>query len=259
MDEVKGPERTAKSNKGGRPRKVIRRSEILVVRLTVSERLNIQSKARKAGITASEWFRQAAKDARIVPRITDRNDYRRNVQACKDLTLKYGYHIAGGKEAVNRQRLKGADKLKYIIHDAIRQALKTCKNWQELEHELQQNGITIHYKYKGNSDEIQGISFEKDGVKFKGSAIDRSMAFAGIDKALGRSSARHIHSTAPTHEGPLRRLPHTSEPGGESVTSHPHTGKDVLETLLDSRPDSAHYDPFGQALKRKKKKRKRKL
>lgn len=50
--------------------KVIRRSEILVVRLTVSERLNIQSKARKAGITASEWFRQAAKDARIVPRIT---------------------------------------------------------------------------------------------------------------------------------------------------------------------------------------------
>lgn len=191
--------------------------------------------------------------------ITDRNDYRRNVQACKDLTLKHGYHIAAGKEAVNRQRLKGADKLKYTIHDAIRQALKTCKNWLELEHELRQKGITIHYKYKGNSDEIQGISFEKDGVKFKGSAIDRSMAFAGIDKALSRSSALQIPRTAPTQKGPLRRLPDTSEPGGESVTSHPNTGKDVLETLLDSRPDSAHYDPFGQALKRKKKKRKRKL
>src|SRR5690606_1807743 len=83
--------------------------------------------------------------------ISDRNNYRRNVQACKDLTLKYGYHIAEGKKAVNRQRLKGADKLKFSIYDTIRQALKTCANWQELEHKLKQNGITIHYKYKGNT------------------------------------------------------------------------------------------------------------
>ncbi|NGF54886.1 plasmid mobilization relaxosome protein MobC [Parapusillimonas sp. SGNA-6] len=70
MDEVKGPESTAGNNKGGRPKKIIRRSEIMVVRLTVSERLHIENKARNAGIKPSEWFRQAAKNAKIIPRIT---------------------------------------------------------------------------------------------------------------------------------------------------------------------------------------------
>src|SRR5690606_17176237 len=191
--------------------------------------------------------------------ISDRNNYRRNVQACKDLTLKYGYHIAEGKKAVNRQRLKGADKLKFSIYDTIRQALKTCANWQELEHKLKQNGITIHYKYKGNTGEIQGISFEKDGVKFKGSAIDRSMGFAGIDKALKHHVALHIPTKDPTKPNPLRPLSDTLEPGRYTIASHPHTGKDILDILLESRADSVPYDPFGQALKRKKKKRKRKL
>lgn len=58
-----------KKTKGGRPPKGIKRNVLMVVRLTPSEKIVIDSRARKAGITPSEWFRKAAKMAQIVPRL----------------------------------------------------------------------------------------------------------------------------------------------------------------------------------------------
>ena len=49
--------------------------------------------------------------------ITDKNDFTRNTKVCRKLTEAYGLHIAEGKANVNRQQLKGNDKLKYEIHD----------------------------------------------------------------------------------------------------------------------------------------------
>ena len=65
---INKPLRTTKS-KGGRPAKKIKRSNILMVRLTATEKLLIEGRARDAGIKPSEWFRKAAKSAKIVPRL----------------------------------------------------------------------------------------------------------------------------------------------------------------------------------------------
>lgn len=54
----------------GRPKKKISRSNKLMVRLTPTERLLIESRAKDAGIKPSEWFRRAAKSAGISPRFT---------------------------------------------------------------------------------------------------------------------------------------------------------------------------------------------
>lgn len=54
----------------GRPKKVINRSSILMVRLTPTERLLIEERAKKAGVKPSEWFRRAAKSAKVFPRFT---------------------------------------------------------------------------------------------------------------------------------------------------------------------------------------------
>ncbi|MDX5482653.1 MAG: plasmid mobilization relaxosome protein MobC, partial [Hymenobacteraceae bacterium] len=54
---------------GGRPLKRVKRSHILVVRVTDTERLLITGKAREAGISLSAWFRAAAKRATIVARL----------------------------------------------------------------------------------------------------------------------------------------------------------------------------------------------
>ncbi|MDO6389563.1 plasmid mobilization relaxosome protein MobC [Pontibacter sp. BT731] len=55
--------------KGGRPLKRVKRSHILVVRVTDTERLLIAGKAREAGLSVSAWFRAAAKKAVVVARL----------------------------------------------------------------------------------------------------------------------------------------------------------------------------------------------
>ena len=54
----------------GRPKKAINRNEILMVRLTLTERLLIEGRAKNAGLKPSEWFRKAAKSAKVIPRFT---------------------------------------------------------------------------------------------------------------------------------------------------------------------------------------------
>lgn len=54
----------------GRPKKTIRRSDILMVRLTPPEKMLIESRAKKAGLKPSDWFRMAAKSAKVSPRFT---------------------------------------------------------------------------------------------------------------------------------------------------------------------------------------------
>lgn len=66
-DENKKP---AKKRLPGRPKKGIKRSEILMIRLNPTELSLIEDKSKEAGIKLSEWFRRAAKSARIVPRFS---------------------------------------------------------------------------------------------------------------------------------------------------------------------------------------------
>ena len=69
MEALKiNPPKTAKS-KGGRPAKKIKRSYISMIRLTATEKLLIEGRAKDAGMKPSEWFRKAAKSAKIVPRL----------------------------------------------------------------------------------------------------------------------------------------------------------------------------------------------
>lgn len=59
-----------KARTPGRPKKTIRRSDFLMVRLTPTEKILIEGRAKNAGLKPSEWFRRAAKNARVFPRFT---------------------------------------------------------------------------------------------------------------------------------------------------------------------------------------------
>jgi Bacterial mobilisation protein (MobC) len=59
-----------KLRKPGRPKKTIRRSDLLMIRLTPTERVLIEGRAKKARLKPSEWFRRAAKSAKIFSRFT---------------------------------------------------------------------------------------------------------------------------------------------------------------------------------------------
>ncbi|RYE89130.1 MAG: mobilization protein, partial [Cytophagaceae bacterium] len=55
--------------------------------------------------------------------ISDRFQRQLNAKVCKELTLRHGYHLAEGKQSVNRSRLRGSDKEKYQLFDAISKAI----------------------------------------------------------------------------------------------------------------------------------------
>jgi hypothetical protein len=57
-------------NKGGAPKKRVRRDLIIRIRMTATERFQIDSKAKAVGMRSSSWIRAAAKSAKIVPRLT---------------------------------------------------------------------------------------------------------------------------------------------------------------------------------------------
>jgi hypothetical protein len=61
---------TQSKNKGGAPKKRVRREVILRIRITATDRFYINSKAKDAGMKASSWIRAAARNAKIVPRLT---------------------------------------------------------------------------------------------------------------------------------------------------------------------------------------------
>lgn len=57
-------------NKGGAPKKRVRRELIVRIRMTATERFQINAKAKAAGMRSSTWIRASAKSAKIVPRLT---------------------------------------------------------------------------------------------------------------------------------------------------------------------------------------------
>ncbi|MFP5081273.1 relaxase/mobilization nuclease domain-containing protein [Pedobacter sp. JCM 36344] len=116
--------------------------------------------------------------------ISDSFQKRKNVTVCKEMTLKHGLYISEGKDKVNRLALKGTDRAKYLMYDAIKAASQTSKNWKQFEKQLSEKGIEIKFKYAGQTDKAQGVSFKMGEYAFKGSEIDRSLSFGKLDKTF---------------------------------------------------------------------------
>ena len=106
--------------------------------------------------------------------ISDRNERLRSSRICKELTMKYGLHMAGGKDNVKRNRLKKPDKTKYELYDILKAEVGRCSNWNVLVANLKRQGVEVNFKHKGQTNEIQGIVFTKNGYHFNGSKVDVS-------------------------------------------------------------------------------------
>ena len=125
--------------------------------------------------------------------ISDKNIKIRNAKVCRELTEKYGLYLASGKDDVRRERLREPDKTKYEIYDAIKGSLPKCKNWNELEGKLKEQGISVRYKYCGSTDRKQGVLFSKNGFEFSGSKIDRAFNFTKLDNRFNHIQQQTQH------------------------------------------------------------------
>ena len=127
--------------------------------------------------------------------ISDKNIKLRSAKVCRELTEKCGLYLAPGKDDVRRERLREPDKTRYEIHDAIKGNLPKCKNWNELEGKLREQGIGVRYKYCGNAGRKQGVLFSKNGFEFSGSKIDRAFSFTKLDNRFNHIQQQTQHRT----------------------------------------------------------------
>ncbi|MDR0332369.1 MAG: relaxase/mobilization nuclease domain-containing protein [Dysgonamonadaceae bacterium] len=181
--------------------------------------------------------------------ISDKNDHFRNEKVIKALKEKYGLTFGIGKEKVKTHRLKEPDKTKYEIHKAIQAALKSAKSWKQFEDLLTKEKIRLTFKYKGKSNEVQGISFSKGDYSFKGSEIDRQFSFSKIDYRLQQNNKQQsieISQSKPNYS-------HNQSSTLENIGS-------ALGGLFDFQTFGTDYDPdqaeYLRQQKLKKKKRK---
>mgnify|MGYP000424848181 FL=1 len=130
--------------------------------------------------------------------ISDRNDRFRSEKICKELTTKYDLYFASGKEKIKEHRLKEPDKTKYEIYQALREKIPKSRNWKSLLAHLRNEGIDVRFKYKGNTQEVQGIIFEKNGYHFNGSKVDRSCSYSKIDFALQQNNKENCQQAQGT-------------------------------------------------------------
>ena len=158
--------------------------------------------------------------------ISDRNDRFRSEKICKELTAKYGLYFAGGKENVKKHRLKGPDKTKYEIYQALKAEIARCKDWKNLLAHLKKQDIDVRFKFKGNSQEVQGIIFEKNGYHFNGSKVDRGFSHSKIDFALQQNNREHKQQT----QGMINLISNVASVTSEITNNLIEGGLDLFQT-----------------------------
>ncbi|GAA4787146.1 relaxase/mobilization nuclease domain-containing protein [Olivibacter ginsenosidimutans] len=182
------------------------------------------------------------------------NHWHKSRKVCREMTERYGYHFGKDKAQVNRQALRGNDRLRYAIHDALKSIMAKATTWKQVETMLARQGIGIHYKYRSGTKEVQGISFEKDGVKFKGSAIDRKFSFANMEKQLGQNRGTEMSQSATenrTLADQIREVLGQQEPKAQGL----EVATGLLGAFLDAAFTPVTPEPEPDPMWRRKKKK----
>lgn len=158
------------------------------------------------------------------------NERFRSKNICRKLTGKYGLYISSGKENVKMDRLKEPDKTRYEIYHTLNSLVPHCRNWQQLISGLQRAGINTGFKTKGNSNEVQGVRFEKNGYSFNGSKVDKMFSYSKIDSLLRQNEFANKQEQS------------QRQSSSNSPESH---SKGIIESTLGALSGMSLFQPHG--------------
>ena len=188
--------------------------------------------------------------------ISDRNDYRRNELVTKALKSKYGLTYGTDKSKTNTRKLRNAERAKYEIHNAVKDALEVADSWQKFKNELAKRGVLLELGYKDKErTKVQGIRFCKDGYSFKGTQISRGYSFGKLNARFegteNQVSARD--NSARQYEQGCRKDEHL--PSMSESSQDPWNG--ISSIGLFASANAQTFEPFPEDESAKKKKKKR--
>ncbi|EDN87931.1 hypothetical protein PARMER_00656 [Parabacteroides merdae ATCC 43184] len=125
---------------------------------------------------------------------------------------------------------------------------RSADTWKEFHNKLLKTGVEMEFKYKGNTNEVQGIRFIKNGLSFKGSGIDRSFSWSRLDAALD-----HNHVTSLENDVSQKQPYHEQSHGSviDNLVEVTGTGGVFMPSVAPTEDEKE-----AERLRRKKKRRK---
>lgn len=121
------------------------------------------------------------------------------------------------------------------------------KDWEQFEHIINLQDISIQYKMKGQTDEIQGISFKKGANSFKGSEVDRQFSYSKLKTQIECKSQGIKHPTQT--KGQLQQSSSVLEQIASVIAFEQH-GEDYQEEAFKERME--YEEKKRQSIKKKK-------
>ena len=117
--------------------------------------------------------------------IKDGHNFYHSKLALMELIQEYGLTPPQGLRAQKQHpaQLQGAELTKHELKQALHQALATATDRPALLATLRAQQISAR-EFANKTGEVTGISFEKDGIVFKGSQLGRGYSLAGITQQL---------------------------------------------------------------------------
>ena len=191
--------------------------------------------------------------------ISDRNDYRRNEQVTKALKSRYGLTYGTDKSKTNTHKLRNAERAKYEINNAVKDALKVTGSWQKFKNELAKRGVLLElvYKDKERRTKVQGIRFSKDGYSFKGTQISRDYSFGKLNARFEETENQVSAKTTPTRQYEQGSHKDEQVPFMSESNQAPWNGISSIGLFAPANAQTFEPFPEDESAKKKKKKRRR--
>ena len=117
--------------------------------------------------------------------ISDSMEKERNARICKYLTLKYGLYMAKGKERVNRDKLRGKEKLKYQFYDKAMRCRQQSANWPEFDKALRNEGLKMRFHFNNVTGKLMGVVFTDGKHTFSGKQLDNALKLSSLVAQFG--------------------------------------------------------------------------
>ena len=183
--------------------------------------------------------------------ISDKMERRRSEKIVKQLKDKYGLTYSDGKGQTRTERLHYTERTKFEVKNAVKAALGSSKNWRDFTRRLQQKGVEAEFKRRRENDVvIDGITFIKDGVRFKGSQIGRQFSYVKLNERLtdGEQTVNHALTIRNEQQGleSVQEMHHNREPSFDFSLGLFDTNNPVNDPAEEE---------FRRRMQRKKKKR----
>lgn len=113
-------------------------------------------------------------------RLKDHKDIKRSIEICRDLTISKGYCWGNHKSVSTCKSERPRERERQSMCKDIYRITKGGTDAWTLKYDAAKVGITVRYRTDLNTGQIKGLSFERNGIRFQGGKLDRSLSASKI-------------------------------------------------------------------------------